>query len=69
MKSARRPVNEVEDAANRRLESNVVAAGVDELAQMRAALASGGTGTVKHLRYSFPPTRRTNSRSLPREII
>lgn len=46
MKAAERFVGEVEDAANRYLESNIVAVRVDELAQMGATLASGGIQPV-----------------------
>ncbi|MCG6967025.1 MAG: glutaminase [Chromatiaceae bacterium] len=59
MQAAERLVGDVEDAANRYLESNIVAVRVDELAQMGATLASGGIQPVTGQRILKPETVRT----------
>ncbi len=58
MQSAERLLGDVDDVANRYLESNIVAVRVDELAQMGATLASGGVQPVSGQRVLKPETVR-----------
>ena len=59
MQAAERLVGDVDDVANRYLESNIVAVRADELAQMGATLASGGVQPVSGQRVLKPETVRT----------
>jgi glutaminase len=58
MQAAERLVGDVDDVANRYLESNIVAVRVDELAQMGATLASGGVQPETGQRILQPETVR-----------
>ena len=59
MQAAERLVGDVDDVANRYLESNIVAVRADELAQMGATLASGGVQPISGQRVLEPETVRT----------
>jgi glutaminase len=59
MKAVDRLRGDVEDAANRYLESNIVAVSVEDLAQMGATLASGGVQPVTRRRVLQRETART----------
>ena len=58
MQAAERLLGDVDDVANRYLESNIVAVRVDELAQMGATLASGGVQPDSGQRVLKPETVR-----------